>query len=404
MFDKFIEEFDTTDFEQQFPVELLSDSSQARKEYFYKYTLSHANLEFAREKIWRAVRNAVEQQVINLIGPSGVGKTTLLDRLEALILQTEEHNMLSNPGYIPVIQVEAGAPERGSFDWKQDLYWDILKKLNQEFINEYSRRAKSPSTQLVSDAVQEAIINRETKYLIIDEAQHIGIGARNNEKRENQMDVLKSITNKTKCNIILAGTYKFRELLNLNEQLSRRSVPVHFQRYQLSKPDDIGEFLEILINFQSEMPVPQMPNLLENTQELYEACLGCIGILKPILYKALADAIDDNAETVTQEYIYPHIPTLKQRKKMLNEILDGELEMEESNEDLIEFSESLRLAHTTKQMKKAAIQTETEEQTSSKGIASEKKAGKQSSSKRKPGRRSPTRDHVENGEVTHVTK
>ena len=401
MFENFIKEIDTSDIEQHFPVALLSsDNQQARKDYFYKYTVSHANLEFARERIWRAVRNAVEQQVINLIGPSGVGKTTLLNKLETLILQTEKQNMLSNPGYIPVIQVEAGAPERGSFDWKQDLYLDILKKLNQEFINEYSRRSKRPSTQLVSDAVQEAIINRETKYLIIDEAQHIGIGARTPEKRENQMDVLKSITNKTKCNIILAGTYKFRELLNLNEQLSRRSVPVHFERYQLSKPNDIREFLDILIDFQSEMPVPQMPSLLEIAQELYEACLGCVGILKPILYKALADAIDDNAKTVTEEYIYPHIPTLKQRKKMLDEILAGELEMEESNEDLTEFGKSLGLARTIKQIKQAAISTKTEEQTTSKKKTTQKKP----KSKRKPGQRSPKRDYVENGEVTHIAK
>lgn len=401
MFTNIINQIDSTNVRQSFPKSLLLDSEYARKDYFHNYKMSHAKLENALKLVWRATRNSSEQQVVNLIGPSGVGKTTLIEKLETEILTAEKNNMLNNPGMIPVILVEAGVPERGSFDWKQNLYWDILKKLNQEFVNEYSRRSRQPSTQLVSEAVRESIIHRGTKYLIIDEAQHIGIGASTDEKRANHMDVLKSITNRTGCNIILAGTYQYKNLLNLNEQLSRRSINVHLERYRLSSPEDIREFLNILLDFQTEMPIPEMPRLLDYAQELYEACLGCVGILKPILYSALADAIDSNANTVTLDNIRPYVTTLKQRTKMVEEIHAGEFQMEDSDEDIQSLKNFLEL---DKYIFSSNSASAAPSKRTSKARESRVSTKERKTTSRKPGQRSPQRDRVENGDVKYVRR
>src|SRR5262249_45006064 len=55
----------------------------------------------------------------------------------------------------------------------------------------------------------------------------------------------------------------------------------------------------VLLTFQRYLPVPEEPDLVGWWERLYEGCLGCVGVLKSWLNRALADANAHEAVTIT---------------------------------------------------------------------------------------------------------
>src|SRR4029434_2123935 len=90
-------------------------------------------------------------------------------------------------------------------------------------------------------AVERALAFRRPVAILIDEAQHlarIGSGRRVSD----QLDVIKSLANRTKTVHVLIGTYELLAFRNLSAQLSRRSIDIHFPRYRLANPGDAKSF------------------------------------------------------------------------------------------------------------------------------------------------------------------
>lgn len=332
MFDPFIYTLELDDVKPLYPPSLLTAGPVEKLVYFEDLTIAHKNLLMVTRDTWRYLKSPSNQQIIEVIGPSGSGKTILAEKIEDTINKQELDNILQNPGYIPVISVGAEVLENGFFNWR-NLYWEILKKLNPEFVAYYNEKTRrTPTMHQVGTAVRDAILSHGTKYVIVDDAQNLVIGAPDTERLNNNMNVLTSLANKTGCKMLLVGTYELLKLIHLNGQLSRRERFVHFPRYS-SNPEDIIDFLDILVTFQSHVPIPKMPDFVSHAEELYEASLGCVGILKPILDEALGSALDQESNTITIEHMRYHFHTQKQLLGMMRDIKDGEKELNESNQD-----------------------------------------------------------------------
>jgi hypothetical protein len=102
---------------------------------------------------------------------------------------------------------------------------------------------------------------------------------------------------------VLNGTYDLPGLTNLSAQLSRHSVEVHFARYRAGVDKDRLAFKSVLLTFQHQLPVSEQPDLVGLWERLYEGSLGCVGVLKSWLNRALADAIDHEAATITRRHL-----------------------------------------------------------------------------------------------------
>ena len=63
----------------------------------------------------------------------------------------------------------------------------------------------------------------------IDEAHHLG-KVSGGRKFQDHLDVIKSLANTAETMHVLVGTYELQLLLNLSDQLSRRSRTFHFER------------------------------------------------------------------------------------------------------------------------------------------------------------------------------
>ena len=125
--------------------------------------------------------------------------------------------------------------------------------------------------------------------MLIDEAQHFSRIA-TGRRLQDQLDTLKSLSNMTGTLLVLFGSYELHHFRNLSGQLSRRSIDVHFPRYDIRVQDDVEAFRNLLFTFQGELPLAEEPDLDARWDYFYERSLGCAGVLKDWLKRAYEDA------------------------------------------------------------------------------------------------------------------
>ena len=87
--------------------------------------------------------------------------------------------------------------------------------------------------------------------------------------------------------MFLVGTYDLMVFRNLSAQLSRRSIDVHFSRYHATNEADVRALKSVLWSFQRNLPVEEEPDLLQHWKYCYERTIGCVGVLKDWLTRAL---------------------------------------------------------------------------------------------------------------------
>jgi hypothetical protein len=181
-------------------------------------------------------------------------------------------------------------------------------------------------------ATEQALRFRRPVAVLLDEAQHLartGSGRRLSD----QLDVIKSIANRTDTVHVLFGTYELLAFRNLSAQLSRRSVDIHFPRYRADDPKDREMFLNVVRSFEQHLPLSQPPDLVRDWEYLYERSIGCVGVLKDWLVRALTGVFRRNATVLTIRELKAHALSVSQCEKMLSEALEGEVSLLEGAQE-----------------------------------------------------------------------
>jgi hypothetical protein len=192
--------------------------------------------------------------------------------------------------------------------------------------------------------VESALINRSPDAFYIDEAHHLAM-LPSGRKLKDQPETLKSLANLTQVKIIPTGTYDLLPLIDLGDQLCRRSKTIHFQRYHAENSTEAKAFKSVVQTFSHYLPLAKRPDLLPHWEFLYERSLGCVGILKDwlsVTFSAVLDS-DAQAQTITLSDLQRHAPTVRQCLVMLKAISMGEQILEESDEDLLQLQKALKL-------------------------------------------------------------
>lgn len=324
-----------------FPLELLTATPEERVNYFFRYKTLHPRLQEVDKYLWRAIHTRLEDTIIFLFGPTGVGKTTLTEGIKRGLIKEARRNLseAENKQRAPFLCVEAPSPEGGRFDWR-DFYRRSLAELEHPFIENietdslpfipprlanalgYSSRLPYSDFRL---GLESALRIRQPVTFMIDDAQHIGkmgLGRRT----QDQVDVIKSLIRRSNTLITLVGTYELMSLRNLSGQLSRRSIDIHFPRYG-SSPEDLQDFQNVLWTFQKHLPVMVEPDLMKNWEYCYVYSVGCVGILKDWLTRALEEAVSENASSITVDILERNALTLDQCETIAAEALEGERRM-----------------------------------------------------------------------------
>ena len=327
---------------QGFPRELLSEPTTRRLRYFETKVVAHQRLKEVHASLLHAIQHPAGASLILVCGPTGVGKTTLRQRIERQFLEDAMTDPSLLPGHIPVVAMEAASPDSGNFHWK-DYYTRALLALDEPFIADkitYDVRDMHRDEQgrLVIErnltipdlrrALEKTLLYRQPRAFIIDEAQHFRKMA-SGRRLLDQMDNLKSLAGMTNTVHVLVGTYELLGLTNLSAQLSRRTLEIHFPRYHADKPEDLKEFKKLLRTLQKYLPLASEPDLVSHADYFYEHCLGCTGMLKTWLNRTLAAALEQKLPTFTSKLWEKHAEPSRKLVQMIREIREGEQLLQE---------------------------------------------------------------------------
>jgi hypothetical protein len=107
-------------------------------------------------------------------------------------------------------------------------------------------------------------------------------------------------------------------------QLSRRSVEIHFGRYRPEPAEDRRAFKSVLLTFQRHLPLATEPDLVGRWEELYERSVGCVGVLKGWLVRALAAALEAGESSLTRRRLERHAEPPRKLLSLAREIAEGE--------------------------------------------------------------------------------
>ena len=108
---------------------------------------------------------------------------------------------------------------------------------------------------------------------------------------------------------ILVGTYDLLNFGQLNGQVGRRCLPVHFSRYLLQREADCLEFQSALVSLLEKVPLRCDVETLVGSYWVYfyEGCIGCIGVLKDWLMRAVSATLDEGQERLSLDCLQGHI-------------------------------------------------------------------------------------------------
>jgi hypothetical protein len=303
----------TTANDNTFPAYLLEASPVQRYEYCFNWRIPHPKLVQAKDELLHAIHYPGDRRIVHVFGCTGLGKTTLRLWIEKLLNEEAQEQLARDPDAIPVASVVTPSPDQGPFNWR-DVYVQTMHALGEpkaiiakkqrnrwQFIPEDSL-AVAPvlPPQELRLALAGCLHMRRVNVLFYDDAQHFQMVAKA-QPLQDQMDNLKGTAAVTGTKIVWVGTYDLLNLIDLRGQLAPRSVSLHFERYHADISQEFNQFASVVHAFQRHLPLIEEPNLVEQSDYLYERCLGCIGILKDWLLYALAQAVDEGEKTLTEK-------------------------------------------------------------------------------------------------------
>ena len=330
----------------------LTQRDRQKLERFKEYAVSHSVLAKVDRELMRAIREPAGFAHVLVYGPSGVGKTTMIRQITRRLNKVSAKGNIAksiagsqdNLSSLPLLLLETRPPDGGAFN-RTDYYRTALKLLGEPFYErrvlvnidseqtwEKKGRSRTKAAQFndspeLRHALEEALSRRGVQAVILDEAQHLmklGNGS-SAGKLIDQLDWIKSMTNVTGVVHILIGTYELLSFRNLSGQASRRGLDLHFPRYQFQNESDRQDFQGVLLALLKQVPLSvEIESLMQHWLYFYERSIGCVGVLKDWLIRALAAALYDKSKVLSLEYLQDHALTLAQCERMAIDATEGE--------------------------------------------------------------------------------
>jgi energy-coupling factor transporter ATP-binding protein EcfA2 len=316
----------------------LSLSARRRLAHFKEFAVLHPLLQRADATLMQAIREPAGFTHVLVYGPSGVGKSTMIRQIATRLNTTALKAPPGGKAPVPVLLLETRPPDTQMFN-RADYYRTALTVLGEPFFERrvlvdieaeatWEKRgrkaARFQDAPELRHALEDAIRRYGVRAVILDEAQHltqVGTGA----KLLDQLDWIKSMTNVTEVLHILLGTYDLLAFRNLSGQASRRSLDIHFARYQFQQEQDRRDFQAVLLALLKQVPLNvECETLMQHWPYFYERSIGCVGVLKDWLIRAVATALHAGSETLTLPCVQEHALSAAQCERMAIEATEGE--------------------------------------------------------------------------------
>lgn len=327
-----------------------AQSCDLRLTAFRAKKVKHAKLDRELTRILRVLENPRPESIMLLVGPSGVGKSTIVEALKRHLDRHYADELRSDPGFLPYLFVKAVTGLDGNFNWKDNLTrilmsaGDVLvnRKIMPKLILEIDGNKSSDFHSLVREelrrSLENIVANRRVRIVIIDEASAI-LSIRKGLPPILPFEILKSMAVAFQIPILLVGAYDLLGVLDGTGQLLRRSDIFHVERYVAGKDeknDDApdGELDEVqfscaLNELLLATGLNQEQNFVENFDYFMMKTVGCIGNLKDWLDKCCVEQYAKGEVTLTRKVLERNAMSNKTIIRLTREAKAGESKLQD---------------------------------------------------------------------------
>ncbi|MFM0046926.1 AAA family ATPase [Paraburkholderia sediminicola] len=312
---------------------------KVRLQYFKNAILGHDIFDDVLEKIEAAIECGLPGTMLVLVGPAGVGKSSVGDVLHKRVSEDFFEANPDDKHTIPSVLLEAWSGEEGRFDFKE-FYEQILEALQaplisntlpevkrvicgREFFLPDITNRRAPTVSAYRARLRRSISERKPRFLFFDEASAI-IASSKPDRVRSKSNTLRSMVNSSNTTMILSGAYDLYDLVLQTGQLARRGDVIHMPAYL---PSQKRKFAKVLYALQDLMPMKGGCDLTPFADDLSNQSLFTTGLLKKILTNAIALS-DKLKRPIDEEILSLSYYKPAQLEKLQLEMFDGYYKVE----------------------------------------------------------------------------
>jgi energy-coupling factor transporter ATP-binding protein EcfA2 len=325
------------------PFEPLPEARQALLDRFKNYAVWHPRLVQVQTHVLDTIWEPADVVYVVVCGPSGVGKSKLADVL-ARRLNTPKS---ASNGHFPrrALLMNTRPPD-GELFHRTNFYQKGLELLgkttfdrhitvdvttSEHLIEKKRPRGKVlayPDNPEVRDAYEKELRRLTLRTVILDEAQHL-IQSGDGKQPKDQLNWIKSMATETGVLHVLIGTYDLLPFCNLDGQMARRGSEFHFARYHMEDENDCQAFRNAFLSLLKQIPLNvDHDSLMQRWWYFFEGSIGCIGILKQWLVRALYRALREESAELTRAHLEQSVLPDAKWERMRADARSGEAEFQ----------------------------------------------------------------------------
>ncbi|WP_158621256.1 ATP-binding protein [Dyella dinghuensis] len=262
--------------------------------------------------------------MIFLMGPSGVGKTTLR---HAAMQATFGNPLLWGRGKTPAIECFVVLPQIGFFS-SAFLADEMIDQLNAPSLNWLFENSDIPLnvegeiTANVDEAAKiwpllkrsgmserdlwktfkRTVKERGCKYVSLDQVTGLLVN-RKNKKPSDHIEHLMSLGEACGIMFIMTGVARASELWSIHSELRRRVIPVWMSPYSEHNKGDLVHYLQLLKTLSGKYPLSKNDLLYTMATDIYAMTGGTIGEIVKLMQRAAVLAAMNGDTKLKKEHI-----------------------------------------------------------------------------------------------------
>jgi len=311
----------------------LTPEDRARLDAFKTVTVKHAHLTRVDDQLSLWVEEHTDATHVLLCGPGGVGKSKVLSVVAERFKDEEPDRFV-----VPILLLEPIPPDRGPY-LRLDYYWQIIDALREhllvkELVGHVAHLMAAPKATRskfgaidwlkMRQVAEQALMRARVRAVFVDEGHRLMQGDGSHSVDE-QLEWLKSLSNRTHVLHVLAGPYTLFGFRNTSGQLARRGRDIHFARYHVENKEERTAFVAAVKYLLERVPLDVDLNaLLPRWRWFAEGSIGCIGVLKDWLVDAVAATLVQKRTSLTEDILTRTMPHPARRLSLEMEARAGE--------------------------------------------------------------------------------